>query len=97
MPSKPKSSEDVYNEMNSYCKTKQFSYSDSEIRFMAEDCFLCFEGRGWNGVKYWPAIAKRWVLNNRRKPKTSSTWPVQGTQKESKGKTMRQKILEQEN
>lgn len=89
MNKKPKNSDELYAEMKRYSEKKGYKFSDYKLHFMAEDCFLFFEARQWNGVKFWPAVAYRWVLNNLKdqikdKPKSNNI------------KTLRDKILEQE-
>lgn len=64
MQSKPKNSDEVYQTMKDYCQTKQYNFSESYLRYMAEDCYLFFESKGWNSCKYWPPLAMRWVLRN---------------------------------
>jgi len=78
MKSKPENSEEVYQTMKGYCTTKQYNFSEDFLRFMAEDCYLCFESKGWNQSKYWPALAMRWVLRNvdkqlKQRPPTKDT------------------------
>lgn len=93
MNKKPQNSDEVYSEMKRYSEKKKFNFSDYKLRFMAEDCFLFFEARQWSGVKYWPAVAMRWVLTNTDK----QTPKKQQSKKDSNIKTLRDKILEQEN
>jgi len=90
MPSKPKNSDDVYNVMKGYCSTKQFNLSDSELKVMAESCFLFFESKGWKDTKYWPPLAMRWVLTNRTKS-NPIVKPVY--QEPRKGESVRDRIL----
>jgi hypothetical protein len=94
---KPESEQDVFDVMRTYCDEKGYKYSDAQLRFMAEECFLLHESRGWKGTAYWPPLAKKWVLNavrnkpiniHRPKPKPSSSKP--------EGKTVRDIIMEQE-
>ena len=94
MPSKPKNSGEVYKTMLDYSNTKRFNLTESELQFMAENCYLTFESKNWNGIKYCPAIAMRWVLTN--KPKFSPNKPISQKPK-SKGKSVRDRILEQYN
>ena len=92
MPSKPKNPDEVYKTMLDYSNTKRFNLTESELHFMAENCYLTFESKGWKGISYWPPIAMRWVLTN--KPKFSSNKPIP-TKSEHKGKSVRDRILEQ--
>ena len=99
---KPENSETVFTVMVDYCKTKQFNLPDAEIRFMAEDCFLFFESKGWKDTKYWPALAMRWCLTSMNKIKSKGPGVPYKARNESKpihtvGKTVRQTILEQGN
>jgi len=61
---KPTSYADVFSVMKQYTEKKGFSFTDSKLRYLAEDCFLFWEGRKWKGISYWPAVCMRWVLNN---------------------------------
>ena len=86
-PSKPQSDEEVFLVMQEYCRKKKYTFSNNQLDFMAQSCYLYFESRGWKTISYWPAVAKRWVLNNldkqcKIKPK-------------SQGKSIRDTILEQ--
>jgi len=90
MPSKPKNSDAVYRTMRDYCSTKQFNLSDSELKIMAESCFLFFESKGWKGTTYWPPLAKRWVLMNKKSSPIVKPVP---TQPPCKGESVRDRIL----
>lgn len=89
--SKPNNIDEVYDVMKDYCSKKNFSLSDSKIKYMAEDAFLLHESRGWAGSKYWPAVIMRYVLNY--VSKWGTVTPTTKQQK-SKGKTARDRILE---
>ena len=90
--SKPESSEEVFEVMKDYSIKKGYSFTDKQLRFMAENCFLLYESKGWHGVKYWPPLAMKWCLNNLDKqPKQSYMKP------KPQGKSVRNKIMEQEN
>ena len=92
--SKPNSEEDVFNVMKEYSKKKGYSFSDTQLRFTAENCYLFYESRGWCGVTYWPPLAMKWCLNNLcKQPKQSYN---KSNNKENKGKTVRQRILEEQ-
>lgn len=100
MPSKPKDYNEVKEVMLKYCKEKQFNFTDKEIDFMAENCYLTFESKEWKGISFWPAIAKRWVLNNKPKKSQTQGWfnVIHSSDKSNKpksGKTVRDIILEQ--
>ena len=89
--SKPKEIQQVLTEMKSYCKKKNFHFTDQQLSLMAEQCYWYFEARGWSGIKYWPAVAYKWVLSQadkQQKPQTFKAKP--------KSKTVRDIILEQE-
>ena len=85
MQSRPSTTEEVFKVMSDYCSTKQINLSDYWIRHMAEDCFLLYQSKDWNGAKYWPALAMRWVLNNSYKYKDRQQTPKKkpDTNKES--------------
>ena len=93
-PSKPNSEEDVFLIMQEYSQKKGYSFSDHQLRFMAENCYLYFESRGWGGIKYWPAVAMKWILNERGKFNKQS---ISYNKPKPNGPSIRDKILEQEN
>lgn len=88
--SKPESDIDVLTIMEKYCQDKGYNFSDTQLDFMAQSCYLYFEGRGWKGISYWPAVAMRWVLNNLDK-QTKANY-----KSKPQSKTVRQQILEDE-
>ena len=88
-PSKPQSDTEVLDVMTKYCQDKGYTFSNTQLDFMAQSCFFCYESKGWKGVTYWPPLAMRWVLNNldkqcKIKPKLQD-------------KSVRDTIMEQEN
>ena len=92
-PSKPHSEEEVFEVMREYSQKKGYSFTDIQLRFMAENCYLLYESKEWCGVKYWPPLAMKWLLNERGKfdkKTTSYKKPI------TKGKSVRDKIMEQE-
>ena len=89
---KPSSDQEVLEVMQEYCQKKGYKFSAIQLDFMSQDCFLYFESRGWKGITYWPAVCMRWVLTNLDKQTKPNYKP-----KQSKGKTVRKAILEQEN
>ena len=89
MKNKPDNSEQVYDVMKEYCNTKQYTFTDAYVRYMAEECFLTHESRGWKGCRYWPPLAMRWVLNNKSKQITKS--PTK--EKPEQGETIRDRLL----
>ena len=99
--SKPDSDEDVLREMKKYCQSKGYTFSNGQLKYMAESCYLLYESRGWCGIKYWPAVAMKWVLtnvNSQQKGKYDVRWTESYKGKmERKGKSIREKIMEQEN
>lgn len=92
--SKPESVDEVFSVMQEYSKKKGYSFSDTQLRFFAENCYLLYESKGWCGAKYWPPLAMKWVLNEQgkfnkkvasyKKPKPQS-------------KSVRDILMEQEN
>lgn len=96
----PDSSDDVFNIMKQYIIKKGFSFTDSKIRYLAEDCFLYWESRKWKGITYWPAVAKRWILNNLDKQSKQSykskLKPQQSSYAKRQGKSVREAILDNE-
>ena len=91
---KPNSDEEVFVVMQEYCKKKGYSFSDTQLRFMAENCYLLYESKGWYGVKYWPPLAMKWVLNERGKFDKKI---VSSKKPKPRGQSVRDKLLEQEN
>lgn len=91
--SKPNSDEDVYSVMKEYSAKKGYNLSESQLRYLAQDCYLLHESRKWSGSKYWPAIAMRHILNF---VSSFGTKPI-FSKSTNKGKTVRDIILEQEN
>ena len=91
--SKPESEKEVFDVMKKYCQKKGYYFSDEQLEYMAEDCYLFYESRKWQNTKYWPPLAMRWVLVNKNKqsqnkPKLNIPQP--------KGKSVRDIILEQD-
>lgn len=98
-PSKPNSADDVFDVMKQYSEKKRLIFTDSKLRYLAEDCYLYFESRGWAGIKYWPAVAMKWVLNNLErsyKAKPDKQYIKSNYKPKQKGQSVRDKILEQE-
>ena len=98
---KPQSDTEVFNVMKSYCKDKGYTFGDGQLKYMAESCYLLYESRGWVGIKYWPAVAMKWVLTNVNSQQKGK-YDVKGTESykekmERKVKSIREKIMEQEN
>ena len=99
--SKPESDTEVFEVMKKYCRDKGYTFGDGQLKYMAESCYLLFESRGWKGVTYWPAVAMKWVLTNVNSQQKGK-YDVRGTESykgktERKGKSIREKIMEQEN
>ena len=90
---KPSSEKEVFIVMQEYSQKKGYLFSDTQLKFMAENCFLYFESRGWASIKYWPAVAMKWILNEKGKFNKQTTI----YKKPSNGKSVRDKIMEQEN
>lgn len=89
---KPESDVEVFEVMKDYCRKKGYTFSNTQLDYMAQSCFLYFESRGWVSIKYWPAVAMKWVLNNLDKQYKGTYKP-----KPQKGKSVRNKIMEREN
>ena len=101
--SKPNSEEEVFVVMKDYSEKKGYSLTDTQLDYMAQSCFLLFESRGWVGIKYWPAVAMKWVLTNVYEQRNHrGRYDVRGTKSyegemKPRGKSVREKIMEQEN
>ena len=98
---KPQSDTEVFAVMKDYSEKKGYSFSDGQLKYMAESCYLLYESRGWESVKYWPAVAMKWILTNvheqqRGRYDVRGTKEYKGTMK-PKGKSVRDVLLEQEN
>jgi len=88
---KPNSDTEVLEVMKSYCQDKGYTFSNTQLDYMAQSCYLYFESKGWKGISYWPAVCMRWVLNNLDKQYKSNC------KLKLQGKSVRDKIMEQEN
>lgn len=93
---KPNSDQDVFSVMEKYCQDKGYIFSNTQLDFMAQSCYLHFESRGWVSIKYWPAVAMKWVLNNLDKQLKQCYKPKPRGRCTPQGKSVRNKILEQE-
>lgn len=93
-PSKPHSEEEVFEVMKEYSKKKGYSFTDTQLRFLAESCYLLYESKSWYGVKYWPPLAMKWVLNERGK---FGKGIVSFKKPKPHSKSVRDVLLEQEN
>ena len=99
---KPNSDTEVLEVMKGYCQDKGYVFSDTQLDYMAQSCYLYFESRGWVGIKYWPAVAKRWCLNNLERSYETRKFDKQykysyKSKPKLQGRSVRDKILEQEN
>jgi len=92
--SKPHSEEEVFAVMKDYSVKKGYSFTDTQLRFMAENCYLLYESKEWYGVKFWPPLAMKWVLNERGKFNKET---VKYKKPKPQGKSVRDEIMEQEN
>lgn len=92
-PNKPNSDAEVLEVMKSYCNGKEYTFSNTQLDYMAQSCYLYFESKGWKGIAYWPAVVMRWCLNNLDKQLKYHRTP----KSVPKGKSVREKIMEQEN
>ena len=88
---KPKDYKEVKAVMRVYCTAKGYDVSNQVLSFWAENCFLFYAARGWDGYKYWPALAMRWVLTEWNK--TIYTKPKPKESKTVLNNTIRQRIL----
>ncbi|KKN73108.1 hypothetical protein LCGC14_0404170 [marine sediment metagenome] len=90
---KPQSDLEVLEVMQSYCADKGYTFSKTQLDYLAQSCFLCYESKGWKGITYWPPLAMRWVLNNLDKQYKKVYKP----QSKPRGQSVRSKIIEREN
>lgn len=91
---RPESADEIFVVMKEYSQKKGYSFSDTQLRFFAENCYLLYESKSWCGVKYWPPLAMKWILNERGK--FNKKIPSYNKPKPS-GQSVRDKILGQEN
>ncbi len=91
-PNKPQSDSEVLAVMQSYCVDKGYTFSKTQLDYMSQSCYLCYESKGWKGITYWPPLAMRWVLNNLDK-QYKGTYK---SQSKPRGQSVRDKIMEQE-
>lgn len=92
-PSKPQSDTEVFEVMEKYCQDKGYSFSNAQLDYMSQSCYLYFESKGWKGISYWPAVCKRWVLNNLDKQVKYNY----KSKVKPRGQSVRDKIMEKEN
>lgn len=90
---KPDSEEEVFEVMKGYSQKKGYSFSDTQLRFFAENCYLLYESKNWCGTKYWPPLAMKWILNEKGKFNKKM---VSCNKPKPQGKSIRDTILEQE-
>jgi hypothetical protein len=49
-----------------YCEQKQYKFNKEELELQAESFFNHYEGTGWlagkQKIKFWPATARKWVV-----------------------------------
>lgn len=98
---KPESEEEVFSVMKEYCQKKGYSFSDTQLRFFAENCYLLYESKGWKGITYWPPLAMKWVLNEAKPTSYAKRGKfnkkvVSYKKSKPQGKSVRDKIMEQE-
>lgn len=95
--SRPESVDEVFEVMKKYSQKKGYQFTETQLRFMAENCYLLYESRGWCGVKYWPPLAMKWILNERGKFGDKPDKKVVSYKKPKlHGKSVRDKIMEKE-
>ena len=92
---KPDTDSEVRKVIKDYILSKNWYTSDKNLDFITEDCILFWEGKGWKGVAFWPAVVKRWVLTE--KNKKYSRINTSNLTSKPKGKSVREKLLEKEN
>ena len=90
--SKPNNEDEVLQAMKKYCLSKGYSFSGAKLRYLAENCYLLYESKGWCGTKYWPPLVMKYILNEW----TKFGKEISGCKKPktNKGKSVRQIIME---
>lgn len=86
---------EVSQVIKDYIASKGWYVNSRDLTYLAEDCLLFWESRGWAGVKYWPAVVKRWVLTEQRRK--NSLIKTKSPAYKPKGNTVRDKILKRKN
>lgn len=61
----------VLKVMNEYCNDKGYDIAQTDLELMAEACFEHYQGVGWKSgrqpISYWPAVARKWLIQELRK------------------------------
>ena len=94
---KPEHPAEVFNVMKDYCVEKRFNLTEANLTYLSEDMFLHFESKNWSTVPYWPAAAKRWILNHVTKFGSQIKQQVKQEQKPKQGPSIRQQLMETTN
>lgn len=93
MANKPDNADEILEVMKEYNIKRGFNLSESCLSYLAEDMFLHFEGKGWVGVKYYPAIAMKWILNHVTKFGTKIKQIDKPKQEPKQGPSVREQLL----
>lgn len=96
--SPPKSSEQVRNVMEKYATSKGWAVSQNSLDLWSEDFYLLWESKQWEGLKYWPALAMKKVLNCVKGYSNiqNNTSREQPTKSKSSGPTLKERMKEYE-
>ena len=76
----PESWRMVLTVMEKYCLDKRFDIRKCDLDLIAESCFQHYEGIGWMSgkqpVRFWPAVAKKWLLQEVRRGIKPAVVPI---------------------
>ena len=92
----PDDSHMVLTVMRKYVSEKGWYYSDTDMELLAEACFLHFDSLGWKSIKFWPSVAKRWIVNDMRfskKKQPNISKPIKNVEQDNI--TLKDRIKEQ--
>jgi len=91
----PDDSHMVLTVMRKYVSEKGWYYSDTDMELLAEACFLHFDSLGWKGIKFWPSVVKKWVVNDMKYGKRSSFSKPAPSPAKPDNETLKQRIQKQ--
>ena len=76
----PESWREVLKVMEAYCLDKRFDIRKVDLELISESFFQYYEGIGWmsgrQAIRFWPAVAKRWLLQEVRRGIKPAVLPI---------------------
>lgn len=88
----PDDSRMVLSVMRKYVSEKGWYFTDQELDLMAEVCFLHFDALGWKGIKFWPSVVKKWVVNEMKYNRKQTPKPPPKEDVHQTNNNLKQKI-----